>query len=329
MDFKSFNNELALAQIQFMSIFSGIIISRELKSNKTKDIIVPCIFGQRSRIIKNLENPDLAPKQSYPLIIVERGGFERDVERVANLNLEQKMSPRLDMIELNYISPNPIKINYTVSILTKYPGDMDKILSNFLPFFNGDVYVKIPHPKIKDTTLKCQVVWNGIVTDEWSSEKEPYSDDIQITSMEFSFKTYLFGGKGAVIEFNKTNNPIKDIGSIAHFDFIKFYNENNVDGIINLNNIDLSNLPQEVIKILENACAPDGLLTKDIAEYLNKTYDNGYLTGMNWFAVPSIFSSIDKYLDAVKDGKISNPQYDVFQIVKKEPIEESSHIIVV
>jgi hypothetical protein len=352
MDFRSFNNELALAQIQFMSIFSGIVISRDTK-NGSKDIMVPCIAGQRSRILKNLENPELAPRQTLPIIVVERSGFSRDTERLANLNLEQKASPRADMINFNYLSPNPINVSYTVSILTKYPGDLDKILSNFIPFFNGDVYVKIPHPKIQNYSLKCQVLWDGSVQDEWPSEKEPYSDDIQIASTVFTFKTYLFGGQGKTLTL-KPDKPLS-IGSIFNISFVEFLEKYQITGVVNISKFIQDNpkyFPPEVIDILIKASDEFNLTTtttdafgNTITEYfLNmevaKTLDSdnpqhNYITGSIFVAVPVIFSSCEDYLKMVKSGEISqeNADIDRLHIITAESIEgktsKTSNILII
>lgn len=336
MDFRSFNNELSLAQIQFMSIFSGIVISRDTKTG-SKDIMVPCVAGQRSRILKNLENPDLAPRQALPVIVVERGGFSRDTERVANLHLEQKAAPRADMIDFNYLSPNPINVSYTVSILTKYPGDLDKILSNFIPFFNGDVYVKIPHPKIPNYSLKCQVLWDGTVQDEWPSEKEPYSDDIQIASTSFTFKTYLFGGQGKNVTL-KPDKPLS-IGSIFNISFVEFLEKYEVGGAVNISKFIQDNpgyFPSEIIKILTDACGDSMELTLEIAQKLdNARPTHNYITGNIFISVPSIFSSCEEYLKMIKTGEIpeENADIDRFHIITAESLEgenpKTSNILVV
>lgn len=336
MDFRSFNNELALAQIQFMSIFSGIVISRDTKTG-SKDIMVPCVAGQRSRILKNLENPELAPRQALPIIVVERGGFSRDTERVANLHLEQKAAPRSDMVDFNYLSPNPINVSYTVSILTKYPGDLDKILSNFIPFFNGDVYVKIPHPKIPNYSLKCQVLWDGNVQDEWPSEKEPYSDDIQIASTNFTFKTYLFGGQGKNVTL-KPDKPLS-IGSIFNISFVKFLEKYQVGGVVNISKFIQDNpgyFPSEIVQILKDACGESMELTLEIAQNLdNARPDHNYITGNIFISVPSIFSSCEEYLKMIKTGEIpeENADIDRFHVITVESLEgeksKTSNILVV
>ena len=37
--------------------------------------------------------------------------------------------------------PIPVDISYEVNVIAKYPSDIDKIASNFMVFFNSDIYV--------------------------------------------------------------------------------------------------------------------------------------------------------------------------------------------
>lgn len=331
MDFRSFNNELSLAQIQFMSIFSGIVISRDKKDGKTKDLIIPCVFGQRSRILKNLETPDLAIKQPLPVIVIERNGFSRDEARVANLHLDRITAGRLDTADLNYLSPNPINISYNVSIITKYPGDMDKIVSNFLPFFNGDVYVRIPHPKIKDSVLNCQVLWGGSVSEEWQSEKDAYSDDIQVCTLEFTYKTYLFGGQGATIDLLHPEHQIEHIGGKTYFDKVyPVWEKYQVDGKVDLSTLDKNLFPDEVWEAIYAAC-PDGILTEEIANKLDGDHEEtGYRSGMKFYATPLMYTSSAKFMEDVISGDVScKYDYDVFQRITTTSVSSTSSEIII
>lgn len=47
------------------------------------------------------------------------------------------------------MTPVPVDISYDVTIMAKYPSDIDKIASNFMVFFNSDLYVSCEHPKYK------------------------------------------------------------------------------------------------------------------------------------------------------------------------------------
>lgn len=58
MEFISYNAELGCANILFQRFFNDIKIERTDNKGKKSLLSVPCMFGQRSRILKTMENPD-------------------------------------------------------------------------------------------------------------------------------------------------------------------------------------------------------------------------------------------------------------------------------
>ena len=58
MEFISYNAELGCANELFKRFFSNIKIERTSKTGKKSLLSVDCVFGQRSRILKAIENPD-------------------------------------------------------------------------------------------------------------------------------------------------------------------------------------------------------------------------------------------------------------------------------
>lgn len=51
------------------------------------------------------------------------------------------------------MTPVPVDISYDVTIIAKYPSDIDKIASNFMVFFNSDIYVSCHHPKFPEIKM--------------------------------------------------------------------------------------------------------------------------------------------------------------------------------
>lgn len=51
---------------------------------------MPCVFGQRSRILKGLENPERRGNYKLPMIVINRTGYSRNGERLNNLHNEVK-----------------------------------------------------------------------------------------------------------------------------------------------------------------------------------------------------------------------------------------------
>lgn len=193
MEIHSYNAELAHANIMFKRLFNNIILERFAGSEKIK-IPVNCMLGQRSRILKNLQNPEKMGTIKLPLIIVNRTGYTRNAERLNNLHNEVKYELNGQKRPVNLLSPIPIDISYDVSITSKFPSDIDKIASNFMVFFNSDVYVSCVHPKFEGLKLYNQVVMQDSITEEHPDELEGTADDYITSTFQFIFKTYLFGG---------------------------------------------------------------------------------------------------------------------------------------
>lgn len=76
-----------------------------------------------------------------PLIAINRTRYSRDGERLNNLNNEVKYEITSKNRLYHLMAPVPISISYEVSVIAKYQADIDKIASNFMVFFNSDVFV--------------------------------------------------------------------------------------------------------------------------------------------------------------------------------------------
>lgn len=284
MEVQSFNNEFGLAQLQFGQIFTGIKLSRKYKG---KPIYVPCVFGQRSRILKNLENPSTDAVSPLPVIVITRNGFVRDSERVANLHLDKQLSPYKGKYDPNVMTPQPINITYTVAAITKYPKDMDEILTNFLVFFNQDVYVRTSHPKLPDEYQKSQIVWDGSVSEEWPDQLDSTAGDVQICTTTFIYKTYLYGGT-EIAELNP--NKIEGIG-------IGFFRE---DDFKPIDFSDVSSL-EDIESELSGSHADNDIPAP--MPYPRKK-------GIIFYAVPSLYRTCSHYLDDLYENKILEPEMD-------------------
>jgi hypothetical protein len=193
MEVRSYNHELEIANILFTKLFRNITIERKI-GNSIKQIPVQCMIGNRSRIFKNLENPDRMAMYTFPLIVVTRTGIQIEPDRVANLHNEIKMQQTRSRIEYNLLTPNPVAISYTVTIISKDQGMNDLILSNFIPFFNKDLFVSCIHPKFNNLKYNCQVIMESSINEEHPEELDASQDDFVINSCNFTFKTFLFGG---------------------------------------------------------------------------------------------------------------------------------------
>ena len=94
-----------------------------------------------------MENPDNKAQYKVPMIVINRTGYSRQPDRLNNLHNEVRYEISEKRRNYQFLTPVPIDISYEVSIVAKYPADIDKIASNFMVFFNSDLFVSFEHPK--------------------------------------------------------------------------------------------------------------------------------------------------------------------------------------
>lgn len=197
MEIRSYNNELANASLLFSRLFRNIVIERKI-GNTIKEIPVTCVIGNRSRIFKNLENREKRAEYKLPMIAISRSSITINNERKSNLHNEVKYQTNSNTRNYNLMTPVPVDIGFTVTILSKNPADQDMIMSNFLPFFNSDLYVTSIHPKFTNVKYNSQVVMDTSISEEHLEEIDGSADDIITNTFTFIFKTYIFGGTDKV-----------------------------------------------------------------------------------------------------------------------------------
>lgn len=193
MEIRSYNHELELANLLFVKLFRNITIERRTK-NSMKQIPVKCVIGNRSRIFKDLENPEKKATYTFPLIVVTRTGIQTEPDRIANLHNEIKYQQYSGQHLYDLMTPNPVAINYSVTIISKNQGMNDMIMSNFIPFFNKDLFVSCVHPKFTNVKYNSQVIMDSSITEEHPEELAGTDDDFVVNTCSFTLKTFLFAG---------------------------------------------------------------------------------------------------------------------------------------
>lgn len=210
MHFTSYNKEIMTAQGEVIRLFSNIVtVDRKGKRN-----LVPCAFGQTSRVLKSIFNPAAAP-QIYPLITIERTSISIDQSRNIELNNDIAEMVSLVHYDPNTRPPTPVDIKFRVHVFSKYPEELDMIICNFIPFYNKDVFVTTPHPKLEGKFLSHQIIWDGNVETVWKSELANSEQDVQTASATFTYKTEIFGGTeklgdttfGRILKINMSLSP--------------------------------------------------------------------------------------------------------------------------
>lgn len=313
MEFQSYNAELGMANLLFQRLFNNIRIERSNNKGEKSQIKVGCVMGQRSRILKNLQNPERRGNLKVPMIIIERTGFQRQGDRLNNLHNEIKyeLTPAKRIYEL--MAPIPIDISYNVTIVAKYPQDLDKIESNFMVFFNSDLFVTFEHPKYEGLKINSQVIMADAVTEENLSELEGTQDDLVTSQFGFTFKTYLFSG---------TNQA-----KLVHPQILSTYTSSFLSTIVvEIQPEDIDRFQREHPTQAVSALSSVNLTT-DISTYVDnissEIYDNVPIVGnldFGFYTIPkaneiySYMQSVDneqltKHEDFILNGEISNGYY--------------------
>jgi len=125
------------------------------------------------------------------------------------------------------LTPVPIDISYEVSVVAKYPADIDKIASNFMVFFNSNIYCSQAHPKFSDIKLNNQVVMSDSVSEDHSDELDGTRDDLIVSTFTFTFKTYLFGGTEQYHK-QRRKKPVVDLSTFISSYVYEFKNDDEV-----------------------------------------------------------------------------------------------------
>lgn len=201
----SYNKEILTATGEMTRLFSNVTILQLrdpetgtiIRPSKAKKIVVPLMFAQTSRMLKSIFNPKDAPPE-YPLMTLEKRNISADLSRNSEIQHDMRMMTSLSKYDPNTHPPIPVDIGFRLMIFAKYPEDIDMIVSNFAAWFNMDVFVTTPHPKLEGKELNHQVVWSGEVNYDWKSTLQSTEQDIIIASTDFTYKTELFAGYGPI-----------------------------------------------------------------------------------------------------------------------------------
>lgn len=193
MQIISYNRELAISSVLFAKLFRNISINRQLPDNTIEACKIACVMGSRSRILKAFENGQQPAQFTLPMLSITRTGISRDSTRLSNLHNEVTLATH-NKINYDLYTPVPVNIDYKVTLYAKYTADIDMILSNFMIFFNNDIFVSSEHPKYTNLRYSSQVIMHDTITESRNESLAATELDLVSAEISFTFKTYLFGG---------------------------------------------------------------------------------------------------------------------------------------
>lgn len=294
MEVRSFNAELAIATMMLNHLFGNIIIERQESNGQTKRIPVTCVFGQRSRILKNWENSEKRATMNLPMIALNRTGYTRNGDRLNNLHNEVKYEINSKNRSYDLLTPVPIDISYDLVIMARYMNDIDQIASNIMVMFNNDGYFQSIHPKYEGLVLRNQLVLGDAVTEEHPDEIDAGADDFIITTFNITLKTYLFGG------VQKAHRAPTKVLSTYTSSFVSTY----------LSTIKIDDVDELKEQYKELTVQLTSYVTSDLTTYVDSTDESSYVyegfvpmiqsIDMGFYPTPHISSHVP-YMEEV-DG---------------------------
>lgn len=301
MTFISYNAELALANILFQRVFSNIQIERTDKNGNTSWLKVPCVMGQRSRILKSLENAERRSMYKFPMIVINRTGYQRQGDRLNSLHNEVKYEISSKRRLYEKLTPVPIDISYDVSVMAKYQADIDKIASNFMVFFNSNIFVSQEHPKYEGVKLNNEIIMSDSVSEEHPDELDPSADDIVTSNFSFTFKTYLFGGTSKA---KRRTHALSTVMTQVVSSYVyEFQNDDAIREFLDQSGGTHAPLSTTLTAIVEVPSQVETDLSSPTEEYDDgvpaiRTIDFGF------YAVPK-YADIDQYILSVDNEQIA------------------------
>ena len=169
-----------------------------------KKIEIPCIFGDRSLILKALENESGMIK--LPLFILQSTEIKSDSSRNADLHVDvfyqqddafHKLPENHPLYRPYALSKRrglPIIIEYTLTLIAKYKEDLDQMCTNWMVHYRPDIYVKWWHPRNTEAPLESEILWSQNINIDSPVENSGTEKFQWKASTSFTYKTWLFPG---------------------------------------------------------------------------------------------------------------------------------------
>jgi hypothetical protein len=189
----TYSKEIRRAIIHFIAAMDGVKIQRfDSKGNVQDTIKVGIGFHPKSPIFKDLINN--SGHIVLPYIVVKMNNITYDNSRSWNKTHQMSTYREKDNKILNYTCPVPVNLDFELEITTVYYEDLFQILTNFIPYSNPYVYVKMQEP-FTGAEMRCPIEWNGQIPLQSADELTPSDNNRYKATTGFTFKTWIFKAK--------------------------------------------------------------------------------------------------------------------------------------
>lgn len=194
---ENFHFELRDNTDALATALNDIIIKRFKDDSRTdieKKINVRFVYGPKKRVLYDIINA--AKATTLPVVALDLKGFSHDTTRIFNKNGEFFDTIISGDNCAQYLTPTPIKLNYSITIITRYRTDIEQIISNIIPHCNPYFVISIKVPSdfklLGEQEIREVVTWSGNINIEHPDPINKDAKSIYTATTDFTVNGWLF-----------------------------------------------------------------------------------------------------------------------------------------
>lgn len=194
---ENFHFELRDNTDALATALNDIIIKRFKDDSRTdieKKINVRFVYGPKKRVLYDIINA--AKATTLPVVALDLKGFSHDTTRIFNKNGEFFDTIISGDNCAQYLTPTPIKLNYGITIITRYRTDIEQIISNIIPHCNPYFVISIKVPSdfklLGEQEIREIVTWSGNINIEHPDPINKDAKSIYTATTDFTVNGWLF-----------------------------------------------------------------------------------------------------------------------------------------
>lgn len=194
---ENFHFELRDNTDALATALNDIIIKRFKDDSRTdieKKINVRFVYGPKKRVLYDIINA--AKVTTLPVVALDLKGFSHDTTRIFNKNGEFFDTIISGDNCAQYLTPTPIKLNYSITIIARYRTDIEQIISNIIPHCNPYFVISIKVPSdfklLGEQEIREVVTWSGNINIEHPDPINKDAKSIYTATTDFTVNGWLF-----------------------------------------------------------------------------------------------------------------------------------------
>lgn len=247
MEQQPFYFELEDQLKMLLTAIDGCMVKRYNRDRTSTDkISVRYVYAPKQRALHDLTNK--AQHITLPVVAYWLKGVSLDNKRLFN---KLDGSDQYVNGELKHIpQPLPVRIDVSVSILTKFQTDMDQIISNLVSYFQPYIVISWNRFNLPYLEIRNKVMWDGNVTLSYPIDINDNQPTRITGDTNFSIEGWLFK------EDENSSGEIRTIE--ASFSTLSAISRKISDNIITEDNTETITISGNPLLV---SCYPNNILT--------------------------------------------------------------------